>query len=140
MAVDALDALICKIECQDLIVRHGAALDKGASAEGIALFVEGTPVSGGPGRPDISLETYWSRPLADFEFYKPRIITNILVTPLSADRAEGTAYVTMPHVPDLLWRYEFCKTDQGWRISARSEEMIVQPPHVRDILAAQSQE
>jgi hypothetical protein len=133
MTIDGSDALSCKIECQELIIRHGAALDHGNASEGIALFVEGTKVIGGPGRGDISLEQYWDRPVEDFTYYSPRIITNIVITPTGTDTAEGIAYVTMRDIPDSLWRYKFLKTDQGWRISVRTEEFIANPPHIRHI-------
>jgi hypothetical protein len=136
MTVDPLAALACKLECQDLIIRHGAALDRGDGAAGAALFVEDAKVSSGPGRADISVAEYWARPVEDFTFYRPRVITNIVITPAGPDTAEGSAYVTMRDVPDMAWRYEFRKTDLGWRIVNRWEQMITVPPHFRDLAKA----
>ena len=117
MSGDAIDLLVCKVECQELIFRHGAALDDGDAPGGAALFVDDARIAG-PDGTSRALADYWDRPRDTFTRFRPRVITNVVITPRTDVVAEGVAYVVMPHVPKLQWHYQFRRTDQGWRISS----------------------
>jgi hypothetical protein len=76
------------------------------------------------------------------------IMTNILITPVSATQANGTSYVTMMSAPnpDEQWPREgegtfigtfddtFVKTDAGWKFKSRSGNVaLYQGGHVPNI-------
>jgi len=114
-----LDDLICKMECQDLILRHARHLDAGELAESRTVYTHDAIIVGPTGQeirqadiPDERLKQVTAN-------LRPRIVTNIMVTPTSLTTAKAFAYVTLPRaeIPQGEWHYDLCKLDQGWRIS-----------------------
>jgi len=48
---------------------------------------------------------------------KPRLLTSVTVTPTGPGTAKAFAYCTVRRdfLPNWEWRYDFVKTDKGWR-------------------------
>lgn len=113
-----LEDLICKAECQDLILRHARHLDECNFAESKQSYtadaVMVTPTGAEVKIADMGDDTLRRAATG----LKPRIVTNILITPTGPDTADGFAYVTLPRklVSQGEWLYKFRKTDQGWRV------------------------
>jgi len=116
-----IDELICKMECQELILHHARCLDEGSLAESQSLFTEDATMIGPSGekiRVADRNEAEMRRVTANL---KPRILTNIVITPTGPNTAKAFSYITLPrpNLPQGEWHYELRKTDKGWRISHR---------------------
>src|SRR5579864_460652 len=94
----SIDELICKLECQDVLVNLASALDRGANAEAAAFFADDglliMPDGESTGAPAIR-ERLMQRPA---HIATRHILTNIIVRPIDATTAEGQAYIVVYRV------------------------------------------
>ena len=129
------EQLSSKLECQDLLFRFGAALDRGANADAADLFAEGARLGAPDGtfaEGDAVREALMKRPST---LVTRHLVTNLVVTPTGPDTADGIAYVMnyrvmsedrdntphpLPESPGGVgeWRLAFRKTAAGWRLSS----------------------
>ena len=115
----SVDDLVCKMDCQELILHHARCLDEG-DREGAATSYTDDAQMVGPTGEVLSAAEAGGRLRPDLIVaLKPRIVTNLVVTPTGPDTAEAFAYVTLPRAqfPHGEWHYKLRKTADGWRIS-----------------------
>lgn len=113
-----LDDLICKMECEEVILNHARHLDLGELTKAREAFTQDatfvTPTGETVRTADIKEE---EQRVYTANLY-PRIVTNIVVTPTGPDTADARCYITLPR--DLIaqgeWLYKLRKTPEGWRI------------------------
>jgi SnoaL-like domain len=130
----AVDEILAKAECQDLLYRFGSALDRAAHDEaadmfapdGVAVRPDGESISGAAVR-----EMLLNRPT---DIVTRHFLSNVSVTATGDDAVEAFAYVlvyrvplpeggTLPlPIPDTPqgvgdWRVQFRRATDGWRIS-----------------------
>jgi hypothetical protein len=123
------DEIVCRLACQELIIRYFTILDTGPRASiGEIATDEGVMTREGG---DLDLRAAFAGLPA--EFVPIHLTHNILVKQTGADTAEGECYVTafnmmgkaddpvprpMPATPNRIGktRFQFRKTGEGWRI------------------------
>lgn len=142
-----LDELICKVACQDMLVRFCDALD-GGGASPADFFTEDASMvipTGETVRGDEILGVLAKRPTATIA--TRHIMTNVLIDPVAADRARAAATILVYRVPrqdpDVLpralpstpqavgaWNLELAKSGQEWKISHYAATPILEPAKV----------
>ena len=123
-----LDDLICKQEIQDLLLMRTRFLDEGKLAEAQSLYSDDAIIVGPTGKEIRARDRDMAEMRQTTANLKPRLLTNIVVTPTGPDSAEAFAYITLPRpeLPQGEWRYEFRRTSDGWRIT-RYQAIGIEP-------------
>lgn len=140
----SVEEIACRLACSDLLNSYGTYVDYFEYDRIVDLFTEdGTvvlPDEEVRGR-DAILALLHKRPADRFTRH---IVSNVLIRPLSSDRAEGQSYILLyraqgtpadglplrlPEGPAACaeWKAEFRRTGEGWRIARLSIHFILLP-------------
>jgi hypothetical protein len=114
-----LEELILKKEVEETILRHARNMDVGDNDAADAGFTADAIMEAPTGETLRVADIPRERSHATRAGLKPRIITNVVVTPTGPDTADAFCYVTLPRekMPQGEWHYKFVRTEAGWKIA-----------------------
>jgi ketosteroid isomerase-like protein len=138
-----VDELICKQSCNDLMAELASALDRGDNAAAADCFTHDATMVMPTGEfsGEAVREALARRPA---HIVTRHIYTNVIIRPMDAATAEGSAYLLvyrvprgadgqpssrLPNTPQAAgdWRLRFRRTPGGWKLS-RYEAVVTLTP------------
>jgi SnoaL-like domain len=139
------DEIACKVECHDLLVRLCSALDSGANPDAADLFVADATLVLATGAEVCGPDIRGHLLARSSEIVTRHLLTNVLVTPHSGDRATADASIlvyrvgrdgdvlprVLPTTPQGVgeWHVEFRRTPLGWRLGRLATVSLLAAQH-----------
>jgi SnoaL-like domain len=114
-----LEDLIVKQEVEEAIYRHVRNMDEDNHDAADAGFTADAIMEAPTGETLKVADIPKERSRSTRAGLKPRIITNVIVTPTGPGTADAFCYVTLPRekMPQGEWHYKFVRTETGWKIA-----------------------
>lgn len=150
-----VERMIAERDCEKLCTRFHNLIDAGAFDEVLSLFAPDAVWRHRTGerRGLEAIQAYLDEK-STFPLTR-HLVTNVVITVDSADRARGVAYVTIyyaeptggdepallsPPVAVVHYEDEFVRLAQGWRFSKRAPKMVLRHPSFGDMILTKADE